>query len=238
MPTIDITKTVNNLAGVTGLSFTATAVQGTNTYPLTVTYNHPNLNLKSSGSVGTSGDFTFNIIANYIAFGVPCSDNVSFTETILCPQTINTVLFTGASIGGAFSPNLGETTHPCCPNSSAITSQSYNTCGTYFYFEGTAKAGTFNNTHSFGIYSGSGLYTFERIFANDVASSTYPFGTFGPGDVLKIEVSNTIVNYYKNNILITTNSHSYNFSSIPIRLTTSYNAGSINGGFINCKVFN
>jgi len=82
MPTIDITKTVNNLAGVTGLSFTATAVQGTNTYPLTVTYNHPNLNLKSSGSVGTSGDFTFNIQASFVKDSVNCTKSISFTEQI------------------------------------------------------------------------------------------------------------------------------------------------------------
>lgn len=82
MPTINITKTVSNLASVTGLSFTATATQGSNVFPLTATYSAPNLTLTSAGSVGVSGNFTFNVVANYTAYGTACSDNISFVEEL------------------------------------------------------------------------------------------------------------------------------------------------------------
>lgn len=112
MPTINIVKTVSNLASVTGLSFTATAVQGVNTFSLTATYSAPNLTLTSVGSVGVSGNFTFNVTANYTAFGTACSDNISFVECL----TNYTTQYRGWSMGndtcafavGVYGSNLAS----------------------------------------------------------------------------------------------------------------------------------
>lgn len=83
MPTINISKTVAITSPyATGVSFTATATQGSNVFPLTATYTAPNLVLTSSGSVGVSGNFTFNITASYTVAGQPCTDSISFTESI------------------------------------------------------------------------------------------------------------------------------------------------------------
>jgi hypothetical protein len=90
MPTINLVKTVSNLASVTGLSFTATAVQSNVSYPLTASYSAPNLTLTSAGDIGVSGNFTFNVTANYTAFGTACSDSISFVEfvdSVICSPT-------------------------------------------------------------------------------------------------------------------------------------------------------
>jgi hypothetical protein len=112
MPTINLVKTVANPNGATGISFTATAVQGVNTFPLTATYSAPNLTISSSGDIGVSGNFTFNVVANYTAFGTTCSDNISFSEC----KTNYTTQFRSNSIGndscgnaaGSYNSNLAS----------------------------------------------------------------------------------------------------------------------------------
>lgn len=92
MPNINITKTISILdSNVNVTSITANAVQGANTYPLNATYTHPNLTLTSSGSIGDTGNFTFNVIINFNYFDISCSKSVSFVEYINNLVDLNTL---------------------------------------------------------------------------------------------------------------------------------------------------
>lgn len=92
MPNINITKTISILdSNVNVTSITANAVQGANTYPLNATYTHPNLTLTSSGSIGDTGNFTFNVIINFNYFDISCSKSVSFVEYITNLVDLNTL---------------------------------------------------------------------------------------------------------------------------------------------------
>jgi hypothetical protein len=156
MPTINIVKTVSNLASVTGLSFTATAVQSNVNYPLTATYSAPNLTLTSSGNIGVSGNFTFNVTANYTAFGTSCSDNITFTEQVVNNFT-NLIWYGNFLNGNAFDERLNNNQGANVQYQSLI----YNT----------------DLNHLFLLKAGSGESIFEFYYANPIGISHCLGGT-------------------------------------------------------------